>query len=53
MDVVYDTRDVTQVAEAPTAVDYGVIAAFVGLGLYWIISAVRGFRQRRASQWLP
>ena len=53
MDVVYDTRDVTQVAEAPTATAYAVIAAFIGLGLYWIVSAVRGFRQRRASHWLP
>ncbi len=47
MDVVFDTRDVTDVAEAPDALDYGVIAAFVGLGVYWIVSAGRGFRQRR------
>lgn len=50
MEVVYDIRDVTQVAEAPTAVDYVMITAFVGLGLFWIISAARGFRQRRGSQ---
>jgi hypothetical protein len=47
MEVVYDTRDVGQVAEAPTGLAYTLIAAFVGLGLYWIVSAVRGFRQRR------
>ena len=47
MKVVYDTRDVTQVAEAPTGLAYGLIAVLVGLGLYWIVSAVRGFRQRR------
>jgi len=47
MEVVYDTRDVAQVAEAPTGLAYGLVAGCVGLGLYWIVSAGWGFRQRR------
>lgn len=51
--VVYDTRDVSQVAEAPTGVDFAVLAALLGFGLYCTISAARGFYLRRGSQWLP
>lgn len=53
MDVIYDTRDVDQVTEAPPALAYWLIAGLIVLGGYWIISAVRGFRQRRRTQWLP